>query len=87
MWMPGYLRPVLTNFQGYKSYAVRTVISGWYVYLPLYGTIAAYSVQGRELQLDYGTERIWKIEHPRRNMFRPWYQQLERGAGAESPGK
>jgi hypothetical protein len=25
---------ILTTIQGYKSYAVRTVISGWFVYLP-----------------------------------------------------
>lgn len=27
------VRHCLTEFQGYKSYAVRTVISGWFVYL------------------------------------------------------
>lgn len=26
------MRQYLTHFQGYKSYAVRTVISGWFVY-------------------------------------------------------
>jgi hypothetical protein len=27
------MRIRLTDLQGYKSYAVRTVISGWFVYL------------------------------------------------------
>jgi hypothetical protein len=34
MWFDVRLRRTLTPSQGYKSYAVRTVISGWFVYHP-----------------------------------------------------
>jgi hypothetical protein len=54
---------------------------------PRYKAISAHIEQGRELQFNHGTERVWKIEHPRLDMLRTRYKQLERGAGAESPGE
>lgn len=83
----GALRQRLTRSQGYKSYAVRTVITGWFVYPS--GAIGAFTHgrQGREFQLDYRSQRIWKVQHPRLDMFRPRYHQPGRCARAEPAGR
>lgn len=45
-----------------------------------------HSMQGRELQLDYGIKRFRKVEYSRFDMFRARYQQSECGSRTESPG-
>jgi hypothetical protein len=81
------VRQSLTLSQGYKSYAVRTVITGWFVYPS--GAIGTFTHnrQGRELQLDHRTQRIRKVQHPRLDMFRPRYHQPGRCARAELAGR
>jgi hypothetical protein len=81
------LRRTLTHSQGYKSYAVRTVISGWFVYHPIANQLSAHSKQGRQFQFHYGTQRLRKVQHSRCDMFRPRYHEPGRGSSTEPAGE
>lgn len=73
--------------QGFKSYAVRTVIAGWFVYTPhRANTSAADSSQGRDLQFNHWIKRFREVEHSGRNMFRPRHNEHEHRPRSEPPG-
>jgi hypothetical protein len=64
----------------------RSSPAGLFTPSPRANMITTHTVQGRDVQLDYGTEWIRKVEYFGRNMFRVRHNEHEHRSRSEPPG-